>query len=200
MLSRPNSKRGDTLVEVLFAVAVFSLVAVGGMSIMNAGLATSQRSLEMTLAREEMDSQAETIRFLHDSYIAAYPSDVSSPISSEWLKIINNQVITNASVYGDCTPPVKSFIVNTKTAKVDNISAISSNVPTYPQIRYTNVLPATTPPSTTSVVSAIEGIWVEAVKSNTANKFIDFHIRACWDSAGSNVPITLGTIVRLYEP
>ncbi|MNH27768.1 hypothetical protein D3C79_878920 [compost metagenome] len=50
------------------------------------------------------------------------------------------------------------------------------------------------------------GIWVEAIKSagfdNPANKspYVDFHIRACWDGPGLNVPMTTGTIVRLYEP
>lgn len=193
-------QRGDTLVEVLFAVAVFSLVAVGGMSVMNAGLSTVQRSLEQTLAREEMDSQAEVIRFMHDSYITAYPNIITGTPADEWQKIINNQVITTASQLGDCSVPNKSFVVNTKTAKIDNTTPISSDVPTYSQLRYALAVPATIPPSTISVVSSVEGIWVEAVKSNSSNKFIDFHIRACWDSAGSNVPVTLGTIVRLYEP
>ncbi len=200
MLGSRYANRGDTLVEVLFAVAAFSLVAVGGMSIMNAGLSTSQRSLELSLAREEMDSQAETIRFLHDAYIAAYPNDVSASVPAEWLKIINNQVVTVASQLGDCSIPAKSFVVNTKTAKVNSSVAITTDVPTYSQVRYAPVIPATNPPSTTQVISGVEGIWVEAVKSNSSNKFIDFHIRACWDSAGSNVPVTLGTIVRLYEP
>ncbi len=202
--------RGDTLVEVLFAVAVFSLVAVGGMSVMNAGLSTVQRSLEQTLAREEMDSQAEVIRFMHDSYITAYPNIITGTPADEWQKIINNQVVDSASKLDECTDitnpfkiPNKSFVVNTKTAKIDSTTPISSDVPSYSQLRYspTSPVPAPpAPPSTTSVISAVEGIWVEAVKSNSSNKFIDFHIRACWDSAGSNVPVTLGTIVRLYEP
>jgi len=200
MLINSRLQRGDTLVEVLFAVAVFSLVAVGGMSVMNAGLSTVQRSLEMSLAREEMDSQAEVIRFMHDSYISAYPNIISGTPAYEWQRIINNQVIASASQLGNCTAPNKSFIVNTKTAKVDNTTPVSGSVPTYSQLRYSLAVPATTPPSTTSTVASIEGLWVEAVKSNSSNKFIDFHIRACWDSAGSNVPVTLGTIVRLYEP
>ena len=200
MLKIVSSRRGDTLIEVLFAVAVFSLVAVGGMSIMNAGLATAQRSLEMSLAREEMDSQGETIRFIHDSYVATYPNVISGEPSEEWQKIIDNQVVTTASQFGDCTIPNRAFVVNTKTAKINTTASIQSSVPTYSQIRFSQVVPVTNPPSTTASISAAEGIWVEAVKSSSSNKFIDFHIRACWDSAGSNVPVTLGTIVRLYEP
>lgn len=200
MLGRTKVQRGDTLIEVLFAVATFSLVAVGGMSVMNSGLSTVQRSLEISLAREEMDSQAEAIRFLHDSYISAYPNIISGTPAAEWQKIIDNQVVTSASQLGDCSVSSSSFIVNTKTAKVDNTTPISSSVPTYSRVRYNLTVPATTPPSTTPIIASVEGIWVEAVKSNSSNKFIDFHIRACWDSVGSNVPVTLGTIVRLYEP
>jgi len=191
MLRRSRNQSGDTLVEVLFAVAVFSLVAVGGMSVMNAGLSTVQRSLEISLAREEMDSQAEVIRFMHDSYITAYPSIVSGTPAGEWKNIIDSQLITAASKLSDCSAPTGSFVVNTKTAKVKT-SSITGVVPTYSQIRYEQ--------ADQTVVSAAEGIWVEAVKDLDSNKFIDFHIRACWDSAGSRVPVTLGTIVRLYEP
>jgi prepilin-type N-terminal cleavage/methylation domain-containing protein len=76
------SQKGDTLIEVLFAVTVFSLVAVGSLSIMNQGTTVAQRSLETTLVRQEIDAQAETLRFVHDSYIAAYPNVVSGEPSS----------------------------------------------------------------------------------------------------------------------
>ena len=58
-------EQGDTIVEVLFAVVVFALVAVGSMSIMNQGTATAERSLEITLVRQQMDAQAEAIRYIH---------------------------------------------------------------------------------------------------------------------------------------
>ena len=80
MLNLKNNKkqRGDTLVEVLFATAVFSLVAVSGLSIMNQGTSTAQRALEITLVRNEINSQAEAIRMLNTSYIAAYRADITN--------------------------------------------------------------------------------------------------------------------------
>jgi hypothetical protein len=53
-----------------------------------------------------------------------------------------------------------------------------------------------------SSINQAYGIWIEAVPSASANGpgFVDFHIRACWDGPGSTAPMTLGTIVRLYEP
>ena len=62
-------KRGDTLIEVMFAVAVFGLGAVGAIALMNTGLASVQNSLETTMARQEIDAQAEALRFIHDAYL-----------------------------------------------------------------------------------------------------------------------------------
>jgi len=181
-----NMQKGDTLIEALFAITVFSLVAVGAISIMNSGVATGQRALEISLVREQMDAQAETLRYIHDSYVAAYPNSVSGQPSGDWPKIIANQ-ITQASTFGNCTPPSKAFVINPATVKVEARTTITSNVQTYSQLRLAPVFSS-------------EGLWVEAVKSDSSNKYVDFHIRACWDSLGLSTPMTLGTIVRLYEP
>ena len=62
-------KRGDTLVEVMFAVGIFGMVAIGAISLMNRGLATAQSTLETSMARQEIDAQAEALRFIRDGYI-----------------------------------------------------------------------------------------------------------------------------------
>lgn len=67
-MSSIKTKRGDTLIEVLLAVAIFSIIAVSAVGIMNHGLNRTQASLETTMARTEIDSQAEALRFIHDSY------------------------------------------------------------------------------------------------------------------------------------
>lgn len=61
-------KRGDTIIEVAFSIAIFSLVAVISILVMNSGLATAQASLEVTMARNEINAQAEAIRFVHNSF------------------------------------------------------------------------------------------------------------------------------------
>ena len=63
--------RGDTIIEVLLAVTIFSLVAVGSMVLMNRGVAMAQQSLETTLVRQQIDAQAEMLRFVHDQARAA---------------------------------------------------------------------------------------------------------------------------------
>lgn len=203
-----SKSRGDTLVEVLFAVTIFSLVAVGGISIMNQGTATSQRALEITLVRNEIDAQAETLRFLNASYVAAYQKGAGSASytgpAREWRFIKDNTAsvasasnFNSGSTCASMSPPNSSFILNTRNATYTSPSGrlVPANI--FSQVKY----------DTSNNLTAAEGIWIEAVSSvinngnNQANAgYVDFHIRACWDSPGQSVPVTIGTIVRLYEP
>ncbi len=67
--SPKSVKKGDTLIEVMFAVGIFGLAAVGAISLMNKGLAVSQNNLEVTMSRQEIDAQTEAIRFIHNAYL-----------------------------------------------------------------------------------------------------------------------------------
>jgi len=210
MLNRLKSRfdRGDTLIEVLFAITIFSLVAVGGISIMNQGTATSQRALEITLVRQEIDAQAEALRFLNSSFVSAYQSGTTYPANTpagQWqlmqTSIISTGIVV-ASAFGagtDCqNPPQGSFIINSKTATfIAPTDGKLGLAQTFSQVRYDN----------SDQVTMAEGIWIEAVRSATVAGndqsnagYIDFNIRACWDSPGQSIPVTIGTIVRLYEP
>lgn len=210
MLKR-RLQRGDTLIEVLFAVSVFSFVVVSALAIMNQGTAASQRSLEITLVRQQIDAQAETLRFMHDSYVAVYQTGVSFNLTDattspaeEWykmvqaIKVANVTAASNFTIGATCPAlPSNSFIVDPQNVRY--ISSLGSLLPatTYSQLEY----------SDTGILNDARGLWIEAVRSPDSTDpdqsntgFIDFHIRACWDSSGSSVSSSQGTIVRLYEP
>ncbi len=70
MQIRNKIKRGDTLIEVLFAITVFSVISVISLQIMNKDLAAIQGTLESEMARNEIDSQAEAIRFIHNAFLS----------------------------------------------------------------------------------------------------------------------------------
>jgi len=203
-------EKGDTLIEVLFAVTVFSLVIVGSLSLMNQGLAASQRALEITQVREQIDGQAETLRFMHDSYVAVYEPGMDatklSGAAREWYRMLGTSgaVVTTASAFGvgnevTCSaPPAKSFIVDPTTAHYVPGPSIFAPTDTIAKLTYNT-------PSNSFNQS--KGIWVEAVRSPNSSDptqqnsgYIDFHIRACWDAPGLSRPMNIGTIVRLYEP
>lgn len=210
-LIKRSNQAGDTLIEVMFAFAIFALVAVGSLTIMNQGIAAAQRSLEITLVRAQMDAQAEAIRYIHQAYVAAYQSGGPAPagVAGEWVRMTNRTTgkgadaaspfgVTNGPVCPLTTPGQRPFILNARTATVAaavplSSVAVGSSLPPFAQVVY----------NADSSINQAYGIWVEAVPSGVSTNgtgFVDFHIRACWSGAGSSVPMTLGTIVRLYEP
>ncbi|MBO4812588.1 hypothetical protein J5491_00320 [Candidatus Saccharibacteria bacterium] len=63
-------KKGDTLIEVTLAIGIFSMVAVSVVAVMSNGTAGAETALETTLTRQEIDAQAEALRFIHSSYIS----------------------------------------------------------------------------------------------------------------------------------
>lgn len=183
----------------MVAFAIFALVAVGAISIMNQGTAGAQNTLETTLVRQQVDNQAEMIRFLHQAYIAN-PEDTTANSPSvrfkEILVTARSAGLTEPSQFGDAncltTLPGVKFAVGGDGAMIPNVRPI-------------NDLEAGAAPYAQLASSGTAyGLWVEPVISNSADsgtRFIDFHIRACWESASSGAQQrTMGTIVRLYVP
>lgn len=200
--------RGDTVIEVLFAITVFAMVAVGSLTIMNQGTSAAQRALEINLVRQQIDAQAEGIRYIHQAYVTTFQREGTPPAgtaAAEWTKMTVDRAATAASVFGetagdtcpDSVPGESPFVLNARTATVaaatPQMSApAGGSLPPFAQVIYND----------DSTINQAYGIWVEAVPSINSEGpgFVDFHIRACWESPGSSAPMTLGTIVRLYEP
>lgn len=212
MLGRITARqRGDTLIEVLFAITVFSLIVVTTLSLMNQGTAAARRSVESTLVREQLDAQAETLRFMHQSYVMQYrpgAPTVSTGPAAEYKKVIDHVITANRK---DATPlssdkvcpaiPTDAFVVNPRTAvlSVDAAKIVSPEAG-YAQLSFD-------PTNNADMTS--RGIWIEAIRTNveaplsslTATAgYIDYYIRGCWYAPGSGRALSMGTIVRLYEP
>lgn len=195
---RNQRQSGDTIIEVLFATVIFSMIAVGGLSIMNQGTATAQRTLEIGLVREQIDAQADALRYLDQAYIADFGKNGAA--TQLWNDTVTANAVTQAVAFdqtvvgGKCTLPIsaqKPFALNIQKLSSSPLLAPVAEPATYAKVRYD-----------TPTVTA-EGIWIQAVRSPVVageTGFYDFHIRACWDTPGQAVPMTLGTIVRLYEP
>lgn len=196
---------GDTLIEVMVSVAVFAMVAIGTISIMNAGVATAERAVQVTQVRQQIDAQAETLRYLQQAYIAQYQAGTTaSPGSAaaEWQKILLVRE-TNASPFGNtisdgtCKTGPRPFLLNAREATLwsgtpTTAEPAGGSLPPFAQVSYNG----------DNSIAAGYGLWVEAIASpgGITPGFTDFHIRACWQATGSGPQSTLGTIVRLYEP
>lgn len=118
--------RGDTLIEVMLAVGIFSMVAVSVVSVMSGGTSSSQTALEATLAREEIDAQAETLRFIHRGYIADVESDQTSKFYRLWkaitAKAVNADNYNNGAIstYATFTPENCSDLYDTSKHSAPN--------------------------------------------------------------------------------
>lgn len=208
---RLSMQRGDTLIEVLLAITIFAMVAVASVTIMNRGAAAAQQSLEITLVRQQIDAQAEAIRYIHQAYIAAYQAGTlpaAGTTAAQWVamtSLATGRGATSASPYGQlngnrcpaAVPGERPFVLNAKRATIATGTIQMqppASVPPYAQVLYTG--PAS------DVVDSAYGIWIEAVPATALGNtgYVDFHIRACWETPSSSLPATLGTIVRLYEP
>jgi type II secretory pathway pseudopilin PulG len=202
-----RGEQGDTIIEVLFAVAVFAMVAVGAMAIMNQGTSIAQRSLEITQVRQQIDAQTEALRYIHQAYVASYQrGGTPTGTAAQWVNITTDYGAAGASDFSQLAngstcptnvPGEQPFILNARQATISNVSPsmtppASASSPPFAAVSYND----------DSSVNRVYGIWIEAIPVTATNGtgFVDFHIRACWDSPGSSVPTTLGTIVRLYEP
>ena len=201
-----GSQSGDTIIEVLFAITIFSLVAVGGLSLMNQGTGMAQRALEVGLVRQQMDAQADMLRYLNSAYIETF--DSGGVATDVWKRVVTDRREEQAQDFDmvsdnkGCHLPEGNyhpFALNSdKLADVLNpdksASALSSFV----------LAPSTSRTATYAKVEKTEsdaqGIWIEAVQKTPNSGFYDFHITACWLSPGQATPVKLGTIVRLYEP
>ncbi|MDR1032729.1 MAG: hypothetical protein LBL84_01810 [Candidatus Nomurabacteria bacterium] len=205
-------KKGDTIIEVTLAITIFSMVAIGGVTLMNLGVNTAQASLQLVMAREAIDAQAEALRTIHNAYVASSGTPEANSIASRWTTILNNALgptdVLNkfgGISCGSIIPSSKRFIIDVR--KLDSGASynpvITGNIgqaTTFPRLVY--AADSNKVDEGTANLIRTEGLWVQAVPS-VKDKGIylayDFHIRACWNAPGKTVPSTIGTIIRLYN-
>lgn len=188
LMTKHVGKRGDTLIEVMLAVGIFSMVAVAVVAVMSGGTSSAQTALETTLTREAIDAQAEALRFIQSSYIAE-KDNVNGDYVNLWQAIASNALdikdksgdyqksITQFSP-DDCSNLYSgnnlknqhAFIINTRVLGSDpsaafitasNGSFISAS--TYPRLVYVdegNLASESFNPS----LSSAEGIYIIAVR------------------------------------
>lgn len=197
-------EKGDTLVEMIFAFAILSLVVVGVLAIMNRGIRISQESIERTLVRQQMDGQAEVVRYLHDTN------------SGTWATIkqrVTDQIMPLSPKLADgqsqlACPTLSSGLAD--SAKKAFYLSHSGNTFTVSDLNGSTYQDAATYAKVPMNKSKSEGIWLQVAKAQNdlatkdkqaAEKVAayDVYVHACWYGPGESTPTTLGTIVRLYD-
>lgn len=159
-------KSGDTLIEVTLAVGIFSMVAVAVVSVINSNLSNAQVDLETTVAREQIDAQAEALRFIQNAHITNMNNDKTSVYDTLWNNYITKNAVTQSTfsskynptpktcseIYDGRLTSLKAFVLNINKMGSGNASdiyvsadtSISKNGPTfsaaatYPRLVYGN--------------------------------------------------------------
>ncbi len=185
--------KGDTIIEVILAVTIFSLVAVGAMTIMTSGIAMAQRTLEITQVRHQIDAQAEMLRYIRDRsseedlhYADMWnkittSADSGGRVVSEPVSILSVDSCPEAGALGATTMfSLRSNIATSRVEFLDN-TTYSHTPTTYAKVTDTES----------------QGISIQIVEAEGGGAY-DAHIQACWYGPGSSRPATIGTIARLY--
>lgn len=135
--------KGDTIIEVVFAIAAFSFVSVVSIAVMNQSVETAQSTLEVTMARNEIDAQSEAIRFIHNSFLSEREYENAKQVYRDLWKRLSDSNLTGGLSndsnnvpdlnYSSCSQPYSSsqpnniaavhgFILNTRLIDPTNTS------------------------------------------------------------------------------
>lgn len=193
MLNRSDRRQsGDTLIEVLVAIAVLGAIITIAYGVMNQGFATAQNSLDRTNAQNVMNGQAALLRAAHKRASNGNPA--------YWNAIVS-RLQSGAQVADGCASGARAnlFFLNPDTAY--NPAAPATSGPLAPQL-----YPTTVPLVRQGTVARPgDGMWIELYREGAAadGYTYTFYIKSCWDATfgdGSSVQRQAKTIVRLYEP
>lgn len=178
-----NSERGDTLVEVLVAIALLGVVIAAAMRMMTVGQAAILNNVERTQVQSQMTSQLNMIRYARDEYFRAERQPMS-PGARDWMGIMN--YVSPELINPDgCSQAREGFWLD--TARFDG--AAEDQVAVRP---YGQSVPET-------VATPGDGLWVEARRQGNEN-YVDFVIKSCWSTSNSNGQQEAKTAMRLYVP
>ena len=146
-------KKGDTLIEVALAIGIFSMVAVAVVAVVSSSTTNAQSALESTVTREEIDAQAEALRFIQSSYIAggyANAQDSSGDLqkyANIWDEIVDQAIDPSKVISSEeaekilrfnpasCASVYNSSDLSNQGAFVINTRKLSSSNPTEIVIR-----------------------------------------------------------------
>jgi len=187
-----KTRRGDTLVEVLLATVILSIVLAGAFSLSNQAIQTGQGSLERTEAVNIVREYAESFRFIHgsetDGYQAAWDAVLAGASSNRPTytddkycdtSIANPKYLNFAELGSSPVSAgnlVKGFNLPTTGGRLDYSGATDNNS------------------------DDLFAVWFEVYDSDPINAgTVDIHIRACWDTLGGDSVDRAGAVVRLTE-
>lgn len=166
-----RAQAGDTLIEVMLAIVVLSMVLTGAYQATNGGLRIGQNAIERTSASQTTSGQAEALRTLRDQHTT---NATSSGLWTSVMGKVTNITPSTTPCTGGGTPTVGSnpFYLNLGSGS----SSVNNGTQTQGYLKY----------------------WVEAYQPNGVTSYVDFYIRGCWQGIGADSGIqNTGIVLRL---
>lgn len=167
---RQNSA-GDTLVEVLLATVILSIVLAGAYSLSTRATRLNQSAYERTRATNLVQEQAELLRAVRNS------ADEST-----WLLVKNYDTTS----YYDCRDEVLPIPPDVTNSAYDSFFYLNGTG--------TDV---NTNPGTFKTTDGLYYTWVGRKDTGSNPDYIDFEIYTCWEGIGGIGNQVTGTVIRL---
>lgn len=180
-----SHQRGDTLIEVLLATVVISIVIAAAFTLTNRASRGNQAAIERTTVANLMREQVELVRGIRTS---GYKT-------GSWNAIINNHTQSASPDYSSWdvsswdvpTNTSKSFFIDPNTADLQDVNIVKGYNATDCPI-----------PNADAYPDDLFCIWVEAHLVGS-NDYVDIHVRAYWDGIGDLGPQRESLILRLQK-
>jgi type II secretory pathway pseudopilin PulG len=167
---KPKSESGDTLVEVLMAIVVASIVVAAAYTLTTRATRLNQTAFERTASANLMREQIEFVRGMQ----------ISAADSPAWQSIISNYTVSTSPNYTNCQPTVPSAAFFVDSA-LDYANPLAVRA-------YT--------PGNDLVPADVFEVWMEAYQPSGQN-YIYIHARACWEGIGGEVEQRGSVVLRL---
>lgn len=162
------NNRGDTIVEVLIAIALVSAILIGAYSLSNKATQTNQLAYERSRAADFVKEQSEYLR-------AARQEN-----RTVWADITNANTHPLIATFYNCkTTPADNNLTNTLDGEF-YLSGDASGLTVNDSVKVTNDLYYT---------------WI--ARKTDGDGYYDFYVYTCWEGMGSIPHQSSGTVVRL---
>lgn len=181
-----KNQRGDTIIEVILASTILSLITVSSFAIMQRASASAYDALERSTVRLQLNGQAELLNYFRDVHNKAVADGVTPTGQAAVWNTISGSALNNttAPALNACSPPGGTTPFYLERNGTVEYRAVVGSVST-----------------AAGLPSPGNGIWITRVDpgSAPARNYHDFYIMACWSSTVGGTQ-NMSSVVRLYDP
>lgn len=204
-----KNQKGDTLIEVLVAVTVLSLVVTLCYTVMTRSFSYGQVALERNVTQNMVNGQISILRDIYSRQSEAVRSGNNGSVD-DWNQVALRVIDDNGLLTGG--NPLRPGAARTTVLNNANTACQRNSGAFYFGVDDDGILdtsptslPDITPPASPVRAATYpnygDGMWIEGyrLQENNGGIYYDFYVKACWDAAIGNQRQSILTTVRFYE-